>query len=146
LRTRTALLAAACLLIPLVLAGCGQRVLPPEAVVRAWNDGVTTGQDDRAAKLIARDAVVIDGASERVLHDVTAAAAWNRSLPCAGLVRKLTTHRDIVTVTLLLGDRSQGSCAARNGTRTLEFEVRNNKIVFVRTLASTPAPAGAPRG
>ena len=109
--------------------------------MRAWNDGVTTAQDDRAAKLIARNAVVIDGGKEQVLHDIAEAAAWNRSRPCAGLVRALTTHRDIVTVTLLLGDRAKGSCAARNGTSTVEFEVRGNRIVFIRTLYSTPAPA-----
>lgn len=139
--TRTALLAVVCLLVPLVLAGCGKSQLPPEAVVRAWNDGVTTAQDDRAATLFARDAVVLDGDQEQVLHDIPAAAAWNRSRPCAGLVRTLTTHRDIVTVTLLLGDRAKGSCAARNGTSTMEFEVRGNKIVFIRMLSSTPAPA-----
>ena len=139
--TRTALIAVSCLLVPLVLAGCGKSQLPPEAVVRAWNDGVATAQDDRAATLFARDAVVIDGDEEQVLDGLAAAAAWNRSRPCAGLIRKLTTHRDIVTVTLLLGDREEGSCAARNGTSTLEFEVHSNKIVFIRMLSSTPAPA-----
>lgn len=132
-------MAAACLLAGLLLVGCGRRSLPPEAVVRAWSDAVNTAENERAAKLFAGGAITVVGATERSLHTREEAIAWTAALPCAGLVRKLATHQDIVTVLFLLGDRERGSCAARNGTATIEFEVRHNKIVFYRQLASTPA-------
>lgn len=92
--------------------------------------------DDRAAKLLAAGAIVIGAGGEQVLQTREEAVAWTRALPCAGLVRKIETHQDIVTATFLLGDRETGSCAARGGTMTAEFEVRHNRIVFFRQLSS----------
>lgn len=135
-----ALLPAIGVLIVLALAGCGRGTIPPEAVVRAWGDAVATGDDVRAAKLFAEDAIVVERTSERVLDSVDAATAWNKSLHCAGRVKSITTHGDIVTATFVLEDRTKGSCSARGGTTTTEFEVRANKIVFVRELSNAPAP------
>lgn len=113
--------------------------------MRAWNDAVVTRADERAAKLIARDAIVIGaGGAEQVLRTPEDAVAWTRTLPCAGLVRKLQTHQDIVTVTFLLGNREAGTCAAAGGTLTAEFEVRDRRIVFFRELSRAAAPAPAP--
>jgi hypothetical protein len=138
-----ALLPAICVLIVFALAGCGRGTIPPEAVIRAWGDAVATGDDVRAAKLFAEDAIVVEPVAERVLESVEDATAWNKSLRCAGRIKNITTHGDIVTATFVLGDRAEGSCAVRGGTTTTEFEVRANKIVFVRELSSTPAPAAA---
>ena len=104
--------------------------------------------DDRAAKLFASGAIVIgaDGA-EQVLRTREEAVTWARALPCGGLVRKLQTHKDIVTVTFLLENREAGSCAAAGGTMTAEFEVRHRRIVFFRELSRSAAPApAAPAG
>jgi hypothetical protein len=137
-----AILAAVSLLAGLLLAGCGRGAIPPEAVVRAWSDAVNTGENDRAASQLGRGAIVIQGADERVLHTQADAVAWNQALPCASLVMKIQTHKDIVTATFRLGDRGvKGSCAAAGGTATIEFEVRHNLIVFLRQLSSTPPPS-----
>ena len=107
--------------------------------MRAWSDAVNSGEDARAATLLARGAVVIEGASEQVLHTPADAERWSRTQPCGGLVRTLRTHRDIVTVTFLLGDRgTPGSCAAAGGTLTAEFQVLHKRIVFFRRLSSSP--------
>ena len=84
------------------------------------------------------------GGAEQVLRTPEDAVAWTRALPCAGLVRKLQTHQDIVTVTFLLGNREAGTCAAAGGTMTAEFEVRHRRIVFFRELSRTAAPVAAP--
>ena len=142
---RTALLAATGLGAALLLSGCGGSSLPPEAVVRAWNDSVVTRADDRAAKLFAPGAIVVGaGGAEQVLRTPEDAIAWSRALPCDGLVRKIQTHQDIVTVTFLLGNREAGSCAAAGGTMTAEFEIRHKRIVFFRELSRTAAPPPAP--
>ena len=72
------------------------------------------------------------------------AVAWMRTLPCAGLVKTIQTHQDIVTATFVLGDREAGSCAARGGTMTAEFEVRDNRIVAFRQLSSSAAAPATP--
>ena len=145
---RTVLLGAAALAAGLALAGCGGGTsVPAEAVVRAWSDAVNTGQDERAAQLLAKGAIAIRGTSETVLRDEAQATAWNQAQRCAGLPQKVQTHADIVTVTFALRDREQGSCTARGGTATWEFEVRKGRIVFLRLLAAAPAahlPAAAP--
>ena len=102
--------------------------------------------DDRAAKLFASGAIVVgaDGAAQ-VLRTREDAVTWTRALPCAGLVRKIQTHQDIVTATFVLGDREAGSCAAAGGTLTAEFEVRHRRIVFFRELSRSAAPPAAAR-
>ena len=141
----TALLAATGLGVAFLVSGCGSSSLPPEAVVRAWNDAVVSRADDRAAKLLAAGAIVIGAGGEQVLRTREEALAWTRALPCAGLVRKIQTHQDIVTATFVLGDREAGSCAAAGGTMTAEFEVRHRRIVFFRELSRSAAPPAAAR-
>lgn len=138
---RIALLTAVCLLAGLLLAGCGRGTIPPEAVVRAWSDAVNTGENERAADLLGRGAIVIQGAREQVLSTQADAVAWNHGLTCTSEVVRIQTHRDIVTTTFRLGDRGdEGSCATAGGTATVEFEVRHDRIVFLRQLSSTPPP------
>jgi hypothetical protein len=143
---RTALVAACCLLLPLLLAGCGDRAIPHEAVVRAWGDAVATGEDERAATLLAPGAIVIQGDRELTLRTEEDAIAWNAEISCAAGVRKITTHQDIVTVTYRLGHREPGSCQVPGGTLISEFEVRGEKIVFYRELALTPPGTDVPSG
>lgn len=137
-----ALIGAACLAGGLLLAGCGRSVIPPEAVVRAWSDAVNTGEDERAARLFARGAIAIRGNREADLHSLEDAIAWNKALSCGGLARKVATHGDIVTATFELADRAGSVCSAHGGSATYEFEVRRNRIVFLRLLSLTPAPPG----
>lgn len=139
-------MAACCLLAPLVVAGCGDRAIPHEAVVRAWGDAIATGEDERAAKLLARGAIVIQGDRERTLRTEADAIAWNAEISCAASVRKITTHQDIVTATYRLGHREPGSCKAAGGTLISEFEVRGEKIVFYRELALSPPGVDVPSG
>ena len=106
---------------------------------------MVTRADDRAAKLLAVGAIVIGAGGEQVLRTREEALAWTRTLPCAGLVRKIQTHQDIVTATFVLGDREAGSCAAAGGTMTAEFEVRHRRIVFFRELSRSAAPPAAAR-
>lgn len=108
--------------------------------MRAWGDAVSTGEDERAAKLFADDAIAIRGNQEAELSTLDQAIAWNRALSCGGITRKVVTHGDIVTATFELADRDPGSCSARGGTATYEFEVRHDKIVFLRLLSLAPAP------
>lgn len=130
-----------CLLAGLLLAGCGNGSPPPEAVVRAWSDAVNSGDNERAAKLLAPGAIAIQGTQEHVLRQYADAVDWNAAQPCARLVRSILTHGDIVTATFLLRDRAaKGGCARAGGTETTEFEVRDKRIVFLRRLASAPAP------
>lgn len=111
--------------------------------MRAWSDAVSTGEDERAAKLFADDAIAIRGNQEAELATLDEAVAWNKALSCGGLTRKVTTHGDIVTATFELTDRAGSTCSARGGSATYEFEVRRNKIVFLRLLSLTPAPPAA---
>lgn len=144
LRGRTALLALAPLACGLVLAGCGGGSgVPAEAVVRAWSDAVNMGEDESAAKLLARGAIVVEGTRETVLGTTAEAVAWNEARRCGGLPQKVQTHADIVTVTFRLEHRTEGSCADHGASATYEFEVRKGRILFLRRLALTPAPAAA---
>lgn len=136
---RTALLTLGALLAGLLLTSCGRSKLPPEAIVRAWGDAVNSGDNERAAKLLADDAIIVWGAEDRVLREEADAVAWNAARRCSGLVQSITTHGDIVTATFQLDHRrDRGSCPTAGGTETVEFEVRRKHIVFLRRLASTP--------
>lgn len=134
----------ACVVAAATVAGCSGSTLPPEAVVRAWSDAVNTGDDARAASQLARGAIVIANGRTLTLKTAADAEAWSRSLRCAGIVRSLATHKDIVTVTFLLSDRGTITCPGAGGTATDEFEVRSRRIVFFRQLSSTPPGAPLP--
>jgi hypothetical protein len=134
-----ALLAATAL-----VAGCGgHAAASPESVARAWSKAINTGDNEAAAHLFARGAVVIQG-EQIVLQTLADAVAWNAGLPCAGRITDLVVDGDRVTVTFVLGQRPGQLCGGPGQTAAAIFTVRRGKIVLWHQIAPPGENGTAP--
>jgi hypothetical protein len=132
-----ALLAAAVL-----LAGCGgHRSASPEAVVRAWSKALNAGNNEAAAHLFARHAVVVQ-LFEVELVTESDLILWNAGLPCSGTILSVDVKGEQATATFELGTRPGKVCAARGQEATAVFTVRKGKIVRFEQIPN-PAPGPA---
>jgi hypothetical protein len=126
-------------LVALALAGCGGS-RGPESVVRAWSDAVNAGDNDRAARLFADEAEIVQGTRVLVFHEGREARAWNEALPCAGRIVGLRARGDTVEATFVLSDRGARPCDAPGATARVLARVRDGKIVLWHQLASDARP------
>ncbi len=124
---------AAAVVIGLVLAGAAsaaRRPASPAAVVRAWSAALNRSDNEAAANLFARNAVVVQNGLRLVLSTHHLAVLWNEGLPCAGHVVKLTVAKDIVDAIFVLGERKGIKCDAPGIRARAAFRVRNGKITY----------------
>ena len=126
--------AALGVLVLLALAACGGSSPSPESVVRAWNQALNGGDNERAASLFAPRARVIQGGRVLTLATRAQAVAWNAALPCAGKIVALATRADTATATFVLSHRATRRCDGPGQKATAMFRVREGKIVLWHQL------------
>ncbi len=122
--------AALALALLALSAGCGSAsAASPASVVRAWSKAINRGDNERAARLFAPGAVVIqDGELRLATH--ADALAWNSALPCAGHISSLTLSGDEVTANFVLGNRPGARCDGPGQRASAVFRIRHGKIVL----------------
>ncbi len=125
------------LIILLALAGCGGDRSTPRKVVRAWSEALRADDNERAASLLAPNAVVVQGGRAVQLRTHKDAVAWNAGLPCSGKIVSLTQNGSAVTATFLLGDRKSRRCEDPPGAEaTALFVVEHGKIILWDQIGS----------
>jgi hypothetical protein len=130
--------------LALALAGCGgnERAADPEGVVRAWSDALTADDNERAASLFDRDAVVVQGSVATHLRTHEEALRWNARLPCSGKIVALKAKGSAVTATFRLADRRSRPCADPRGAEAVAvLVVEDGKIVLWDQIGSQIAVA-----
>jgi hypothetical protein len=130
--------------LALAAAGCGGHGLAsPESVTRAWSHALDTGDNERAAKLFAPNAQVVQGGTAIRLRTLADAIRWNASLPCSGRILEVLTRGDQAQATFLLGDRATSACDAPGATAAAIVEVRGGKIVLWHQVPAPQTSGGA---
>lgn len=96
----------------------GDKPIPEELakIVLAWSDAINRNDNQAAAALFAKGAIVAQSAVYR-LDTAETAAIWNDGLPCAGKVIELRMVDVAVVATFELGERPGHKCDADPGTR-----------------------------
>ena len=125
----------------LALAGCGGGSPSPESVVRAWTQALNADDNERAARLFAKGAEVVQGEQVRVLWTHEDAVAWNASLPCSGRIVSITSDGPTARATFVLGDRARTQCDGPGARATAIVTVHKGKIVLWH---QAPNPVNTP--
>jgi len=133
-----AILAALALVAVTLLVGCGGGAASPESVVREWSDALNAGDNERAAKLFAKGAEVVQPGRILFLRTRAQAVRFNSSLPCSGKIVSVSTEGDLATATFVLGHRRTSRCDAPGAQAVAAFEVQRGKIVLWHQLPSPP--------
>jgi limonene-1,2-epoxide hydrolase len=108
---RIATLAAAVLL---VLAPSAPAKAPPgpAAVVRAWTAALNRSDNEAAANLFAKNAVVIQNGLKLVLFTHHLAVLWMEGVPCSGRLIRVRVTQNIADAIFVLGSRKGIKCDA----------------------------------
>jgi hypothetical protein len=121
--------AAVLVAVFLVLVPAGSAARGPAAVVRAWSAAVNRGDNQAAANLFAKNAVVAQGSFILPLKTHRLAVLWNKGLPCAGHILSITVQKNVADATFRLSDRSPVQrCDAPGAKVRAAFTVNNGKI------------------
>lgn len=120
------------LALPLGLAACGGGSgTTPAQVVHAWSDALSADDNELAASLFARDAIVIQGSVARTFHTHAEALAWNSRLPCSGKVVSVKVRGSTATADFRLANRKHSRCNAPEGAQAgALFVVEGGKIIL----------------
>jgi len=113
----------------------------PARIVRTWSKALNAGDNERAARLFARGARIVQGAFVILLRGHRDAVRWNASLPCSGRIVRLTVAGSVATAEFVLGDRPTSPCDGPGQHAVAEFRIHNGKIVVWRQLPA-PQPSG----
>ena len=143
---RVATLAAAVLL---VLAPSAPAKAPPgpAAVVRAWTAALNRSDNEAAANLFAKNAVVIQNGLKLVLFTHHLAVLWMEGVPCSGSLVRVRVTQNIADAIFVLGSRKGIKCDAPGIKARAAFVVRNGKIVrWVQLPVPKSASARASAG
>lgn len=135
----------AILLGVLALTGCGSRktASAPE-VVRAWSAALDRNDNERAGRLFADGARVIQN-GEATLATHADAVRWNAALPCGGRISHLELHgTSQVLAVFELKNRPQHRCDAIGRQAAAIFQVEKGRIVLWHQTAvpDAYAPSG----
>jgi limonene-1,2-epoxide hydrolase len=125
---RRATLAAAVLLV-LVPSAPAKAPLGPAAVVRAWTAALNRSDNEAAANLFAKNAVVIQNGLRLVLFSHHIAALWMKGVPCSGRLVHITVTKDLADAIFVLGSRKGIKCDAPGIKARAAFVVRNGRII-----------------
>jgi limonene-1,2-epoxide hydrolase len=137
------LLAAAALVALLLVAPASAAPKTPAQVVRAWSAALNRGDNEAAANLFAKNAVVTQNGVKLVLSTHHLAVLWNEGLPCAGHILKITVTKNIADAIFRLGERKGIKCDAPGIEARAAFKIVNGKIVYWAQLP-VPKPKSAP--
>ncbi len=120
------------------------------AVIGDWISKLSHGNVSGAADLFALPSTAENGPVLTQIEAHTDAVAFNRSLPCGGVLIEAHTDGDETTATFRLTDRSGGDCGLGTGTRaSTAFKIEGGKIVEWRRVANPGerrSPIGEPPG
>ncbi len=134
---RLALVAAA---LALAEAGTAQAAASPAQVVRAWSRALNANDNERAARLFAAGALVVQPGVNVRLTSHALAVAFNAALPCAGTIVAMRVQGERATATFLLGHRPQHVCDGPGAKAAALFVVHDGKIVVWQQVP-VPAPS-----
>ena len=101
----------------------------PAAVVRAWTAALDRDDNEAAANLFAKNAVVVQNGLKLVLFTHHLAVLWMEGLPCSARIVKLTVKGDTADATFVIGNRRKIKCDAPGIKARAIFRVRKGKIV-----------------
>jgi limonene-1,2-epoxide hydrolase len=135
---RLALAVAAAALVAAAPAAAAGK---PRDVVRAWSAALNANDNERAARLFAHNARVVQPGIDVPLSSHALAVAFNDSLPCAGKITAITVTGNRATATFVLGERPKHHCDAPGVKAAALFVVRAGKIVRWQQVA---VPDGKP--
>lgn len=125
----------------LVLVGGAPAASSPASVVRAWSAALNKGNNEAAANLFAKNAIVAQPGYTLPLKTHKLAVLWNKSLPCAGHILWITVKKNVADATFRLSDRSPVQRCDAPGTRArAAFTVVNGKIAAFVQLPVIPKP------
>jgi limonene-1,2-epoxide hydrolase len=127
--------------VALVTAAPAAAAGKPRDVVRAWSAALNANDNERAARLFARNARVVQPGIDVPLTSHKLAVAFNDSLPCAGKIVDITVVGNRATATFVLGERPKHRCDAPGVKAAALFVVRAGKIVRWQQVA---VPDGKP--
>jgi limonene-1,2-epoxide hydrolase len=113
----------------------------PRDVVRAWSAALNANDNERAARLFAPNARVVQPGIDVPLTSHKLAVAFNDSLPCAGRIVTISVAGNRATATFVLGERPKHKCDAPGVKAAALFVVRAGKIVRWQQVA---VPQGKP--
>jgi limonene-1,2-epoxide hydrolase len=124
-----------------LVAGTASATGKPRDVVRAWSAALNANDNERAARLFALNARVVQPGIDVPLTSHKLAVAFNDSLPCAGKIVAITVNGNRATATFVLAERPKHKCDAPGVKAAALFVVRAGKIVRWQQVA---VPDGKP--
>ena len=131
----------------LVFVAAAPAARGPAAVVRAWSAALNRGDNEAAANLFAKNAVVAQPGYTLPLKTHKLALLWNKSLPCKGRILWITVRKNVADATFLLSDRSPVQRCDGPGTRArAAFTVVNGKIAAFVQLPVIERPKPKKKG
>jgi limonene-1,2-epoxide hydrolase len=142
---RAAIVAMAAVVLSGSQAAAKARPATPAAVVRAWSAALERDDNEAAASLFAKNAVVSQNGLSLVLFSHRIAVLWNSGLPCTGRIVRITVKKNVADAIFVLGNRHSSKCDAPGARARAAFTVRNGKIVRWAQLPvqSKPGPLTA---
>ena len=111
----------------------------PAQIVRAWSKALNANENERAARLFAPNARIIQPGIDVRLVSHELAVGFNQSLPCAGRVVSIQVRGNRATATFVLGKRPKHRCDAPGAKAAALFVIRDGKIVRWQQV---PVPEG----
>jgi len=131
---------AATVLLVLAPSAAAKAPPGPAAVVRAWTAALNRGDNETAANLFAKNAVVIQNGLRLVLFTHHLAVLWMEGVPCSGRLVHVKVTQDIADAIFVLGARKGIKCDAPGIKARAAFVVRKGKIVrWVQLPVPKPA-------
>ena len=131
----------------LALVAAAPAARSPAAVVRAWSAALNRGDNETAANLFAKNAIVAQPGYTLPLKTHKLAVLWNKSLPCKGRVLWITVRKNVADATFLLSDRSPVQRCDGPGTKARAgFTVVNGKIAAFVQLPVIERPKPKKKG
>lgn len=133
-------------LVPIALvlaalgAGTAHAATSPAAVVRAWSKALNANDNERAARLFALGAHVVQPGVDVRLTSHRLAVAFNDALPCAGRITEIRVAGNRATATFVLGTRPKHRCDGPGQKAAALFVVRGGKIVRWQQVPVPKAP------
>ena len=123
--------AVATALALLALTGCGgSRSASAEDVVRAWSAALDRNDNERAARLFANGAQIVQN-GEQTLGTHADAVRWNAGLPCGGRISRLEVHGKTEVLAIFeLQARPQHRCDGVGARAAALFRVEHGLIVL----------------
>jgi hypothetical protein len=123
----------------------GDRPVPADLaqIVLAWSAAINRNDNNAAAQLFAKGAIVAQSAVFQLV-DTPTAVLWNDGLPCAGKVVELQMVQNAVVATFVLGQRPKHHCDAPGHRAGAAFVIEHGKIKLWQQVPVNDATPGTP--